>query len=128
MNSALIALCDAEKLVLLQRLDRFREWHSLDEKRYCLVCGNLITGREIQITGNNSDPLSLQAICPIPNCHSIPMDWVLPREEILDTLSTIRNGPMAYPPELRSRQSWTDPSSYSNWFTSQNRKPIAPRR
>jgi hypothetical protein len=42
-------LSDEEKLETLQRLDRFRQWHSLDEKRYCLVCGKIITGREIQV-------------------------------------------------------------------------------
>ncbi len=38
-------LSDEEKLEILQRLDRFRQWHFLDEKRYCLVCGEIITGR-----------------------------------------------------------------------------------
>jgi hypothetical protein len=28
----------------LQRLDQFREWRSLDEQRYYLSCGALITG------------------------------------------------------------------------------------
>jgi hypothetical protein len=42
-------LSDQEKLDVLQRLDQFRQWHSLDEKRYCLVCGEIITGREIQV-------------------------------------------------------------------------------
>jgi len=31
-----------EKLELLQRFDQFRQWGSLDEKRYCLVCGKII--------------------------------------------------------------------------------------
>ena len=43
-----IRLSDQEKLEALRRLDQFRQWHSLDEKRYCLVCGNLITGRQIK--------------------------------------------------------------------------------
>jgi hypothetical protein len=42
-----IELSEGEKLEILQRLDQFRLWYSLDEKRYCLVCGNIITGREI---------------------------------------------------------------------------------
>jgi hypothetical protein len=41
-------LSDEAKLDILQRLDQFRQWHSLDEKRYCLVCGEMITGREIK--------------------------------------------------------------------------------
>jgi len=42
-----IKLSDEEKLNILQRLDQFRQWHSLDEKRYCLVCSKIITGRQI---------------------------------------------------------------------------------
>jgi hypothetical protein len=44
-------LSDEAKLDILQRLDQFRQWHSLDEKRYCLVCGEMITGREIDVIG-----------------------------------------------------------------------------
>jgi hypothetical protein len=76
-------LSDEENLEALRRLDQFRQWHSLDEKRYCLVCGKLITGRQIQIAGGTrgTDPLRLS--CPTDGCSSIPMDWVLPTDEIL---------------------------------------------
>lgn len=78
-----IRLSDDEKLEVLQRLDQFRQWHSLDEERYCLVCGNLITGRQIQLAGGTrgNGPLALK--CPTRDCNSIPMDWVLPTNEIL---------------------------------------------
>jgi hypothetical protein len=46
-----IKLSDEEKLDILQRLDQFRQWHFLDEKRYCLVCGEIITGQEIRVIG-----------------------------------------------------------------------------
>jgi hypothetical protein len=56
-------LSNHEKLEVLQRLDQFRQWHSLEEKRYCLVCGKLITGQEVQVTdrtrGNGPQRLSL---------------------------------------------------------------------
>jgi len=76
-------LADDEKLEVLRRLDQFRQWHSLDEKRYCLVCGTLISGRQIQVDGGTrgTDPLRLS--CPTDGCNSIPMDWVLPTSEIL---------------------------------------------
>ena len=45
-----VSLPDAEKLDALRRLDQFREWQSLDDRRYCLVCGKIITGRQIQGT------------------------------------------------------------------------------
>ncbi len=37
-----IKLSDEDKLEILQRLDQFRQWRSLDEKRYCLVCGKMV--------------------------------------------------------------------------------------
>ena len=76
-------LSDDEKLEVLRRLDQFRQWHSLDEERYCLVCGKLITGRQIQVAGGilGNEPLRLS--CPTQGCNSIPMDWVLPTNEIL---------------------------------------------
>ncbi len=37
-----IKLSDGDKLEILQRLDQFRQWRSLDEKRYCLVCGKMV--------------------------------------------------------------------------------------
>ena len=78
-----VKLSGNEKLEALRLLDQFRAWHSLDEKRYCLVCGKLITGRQIQVAGvtHGNGPLELN--CPTEHCNSIPMDWVLPTDEIL---------------------------------------------
>jgi hypothetical protein len=81
--STAIALSDADKLDALCRLDQFRQWRSLDERRYCLVCGKIITGRQIQVAGGTDGPLRLS--CPTERCNSIPMDWVLPTDEILAT-------------------------------------------
>src|SRR5216117_2010407 len=79
-----IALSDIDKLEALRRLDQFRTWRSLDEKRYCLVCGKLITGERIQVTGGTRGNGPLRLNCPTERCHSIPMDWVLPTDEILN--------------------------------------------
>jgi hypothetical protein len=68
---------------VLCRLDQFRQWHSLEEKRYCLVCGTLISGRQIQVTGGTRGNGPLRLSCPTEQCNSIPMDWVLPTDEIL---------------------------------------------
>src|SRR5580765_8262919 len=83
MLSTAARLANDEKLEALCLLDQFRAWHSLDEKRYCLVCGKLITGRQIQLAGgtHGNGPLGLN--CPTKGCNSIPMDWVLPTDEIL---------------------------------------------
>ena len=65
-------LSDDEKLEALRRLDQFRQWHSLDEKRYCLVCGNLIAGGQIQVAGGTrgNGPLRLQLSYGTVQFHS----------------------------------------------------------
>ena len=82
-SSTPAGLADDEKLELLRRLDQFRRWQSLDEKRYCLVCGELISGRQIQVDGGTRGNGPLRLSCPTETCNSIPMDWVLPTSEIL---------------------------------------------
>lgn len=81
--SLALTLTDADKLEALGRLDQFRQWRSLDEKRYCLVCGKIITGRQIQVAGGTDGNGSLTLSCPTERCNSIPMDWVLPTDEII---------------------------------------------
>jgi hypothetical protein len=78
-----VKLSDNDQLEALRRLDQFRAWHSLDEKRYCLVCGRIITGRQIQVAGGTRGNGPLRLNCPTEQCNSIPMDWVLPTDEIL---------------------------------------------
>jgi hypothetical protein len=82
-----IELSAAEKLELLQRLDRYRKWRSLEEKRYCLACGRLIEGRDILIVGGTRGTGPLRLTCPTHGCHSIPMDWVIPTDEVLARVS-----------------------------------------
>jgi hypothetical protein len=86
-----IALSDIDKLDALRRLDQFREWRSLDEKRFCLVCGKIITGRQIQVAGGTRGNGAQRLSCPTERCNSIPMDWVLPTEEILAVAETVRS-------------------------------------
>src|SRR2546430_2078063 len=86
-----IELSDAEKLEILQRLDRYRKWHSLDEKRYCLACGHIIDGHEVLVVGGTRGTGSLRLICPTERCHAIPMDWVLPNDEILARISLLED-------------------------------------
>lgn len=78
-----IILSDADKLELLQRLDQFRKWNSLDDMRHCLCCSKIITGHEIRVIGGTRGTGPLRIICPTMGCHSIPMDWALPIGEVL---------------------------------------------
>lgn len=82
-----IVLSNQEKLELLQRLDRFRKWQSLSEKRYCLACGRIIDGHGIQVVGGTRGTGPLRLICPTERCHSIAMDWVLPTDQALGRLA-----------------------------------------
>ena len=72
-----------EKLQLLRRLDRYRKWQSLSDKRYCLGCEELITGEQIKVISETPEPDSLRLRCPTYGCESIPLDWVLPSDEML---------------------------------------------
>jgi hypothetical protein len=87
--SSPIRLSDADKLEALQRLDQFRQWRSLDEKRYCLACDKIITGRQIQVAGGTRGNGPLRLSCPTERCNSIPMDWALPTDEILANVATM---------------------------------------
>ena len=78
-----VTLSDADQLDALRRLDQFRQWPSLDEERYCLVCGKIITGRQIEVAGGTRGNGPLRLNCPTERCNSIPMDWVLPTDEII---------------------------------------------
>jgi len=70
------ALAPEEKLELLQRLDRFRPWHSTHQRRLCLGCGKIISGAAIQIIRSMLGLLRLR--CPTEDCTAGPMDWTEP--------------------------------------------------
>jgi hypothetical protein len=76
-----IKLSAEDKLNVLRQLDRWRSWNSLQDKRFCLVCGHLLSGREIEVIGGTREQGPLRLHCPTANCPSIPMDWVLPSDE-----------------------------------------------
>jgi hypothetical protein len=67
-----------EKLKLLQRLDRFRAWHTTNQRRLCLGCGKIISGSEIKITRSMLGLLRLR--CPTEDCTAGPMEWIEPDE------------------------------------------------
>jgi hypothetical protein len=97
-----------DKLDILQRLDRYRKWRSLDDKRYCLACGQLIEGHDIQVVGGTRGTGPLRLICPTQQCHSIPMDWVIPTDAVLERMSILEAE--KYPSRktnVRSREKFT---------------------
>jgi hypothetical protein len=84
-----IELSATEKLEILRRLDRYRKWQALDEKRYCLACGQIIDGHGLSVVGGTRGTGPLRVICPTRGCHSIPMDWVIPTDEVLARVSML---------------------------------------
>ena len=86
---AFVGLCDKEKLRVLQRLDQFREWHSLDDKRYCLVCGEMITGRKIRVIRNVLGKEPQRIACPTKDCDAVPMEWVQPTDDVLIKIAMV---------------------------------------
>ena len=82
-------LSDQEKLAILHRLDQFRHWHSLDEKRYCLVCGEIIAGRQLQVIMGTRGNRLLRVICPTKHCDATPIEWVWPTDHVLITIAMI---------------------------------------
>jgi hypothetical protein len=84
-----VKLSDQEKLNILQRLDQFRDWRSLDEKRYCLVCGEIITGRQINVIGPTRANGPLRVTCPTEHCNAMPMEWVQPTDDVLIRMAMV---------------------------------------
>jgi hypothetical protein len=82
-------LSDQEKLNILRRLDQFRHWRSLDEKRYCLVCGEIITGREINVIGATHANGALRVTCPTEHCNAMPVEWVQTTDDVLIRMAMV---------------------------------------
>ena len=74
------ALAPENKLKLLQRLDAFRAWRSLTQKRLCLGCGKIISGTQIKVTRELRGLGLLGLRCPSEGCKAGPMEWVEPDE------------------------------------------------
>lgn len=62
-----------EKLTALRKADIHRKWSSLDDRRVCIFCGRVITGRMIDIWQDKRGTCRLH--CPTPGCMSSPRDW-----------------------------------------------------
>jgi hypothetical protein len=63
----------AEKLLILREADPTRKWQSLDDRRVCILCERVITGRMIDVRRDGHG--SYHLFCPTPGCSSTPRDW-----------------------------------------------------
>src|SRR3984893_10633235 len=82
-------LSEDEKLRTLQRLDQFRKWSAVYDKRYQRCCGKIVDVRSIKIVGGSRGLGPLRVVCAPERCESIPMDWILPTDEILAMISIL---------------------------------------
>ena len=73
-----IRLAVEDKLAALRRIDEGRAWNSLDDRLYCTVCKNVISGRQIEVVGGTNGLRALRIKCSTPGCVSTPADWTSP--------------------------------------------------
>ena len=62
-----------EKLTALRESDTHRKWESLDDRRVCILCEKVITGRMIDIWQDGRGTYHLH--CPTMGCPGTPRDW-----------------------------------------------------
>ncbi len=67
-------LTSDKRLDILRAADVERRWSSLDDKRVCVVCNRVFSGRQVGIMGRSGAYL-LQ--CPTPGCPSLVSHWFL---------------------------------------------------
>jgi hypothetical protein len=75
-----VRLDAADRLILLRRLDRFRKWESLDDRRFCRCCHKFISGRQIEVIDATAEDGTLRIVCPTTDCPSNVEDWVYANE------------------------------------------------
>jgi hypothetical protein len=66
-----------ERLQALRRLDIFHPWESVDERRLCRRCREIINGRQIKIWSDRpgGEPAHLE--CPSKGCLAVPLEWIM---------------------------------------------------
>jgi hypothetical protein len=69
-----LRLTAEDRLAVLRMADSQRKWSSLDNRRLCLHCHRLMTGRQIEITRSRHGRYVLH--CPTTNCASNPSEWI----------------------------------------------------
>ncbi len=62
-----------ERLDILRAGDGLRKWQSLDDKRLCVICDRVFTGRQVEISRDERGRYLLQ--CPTDGCPSFVAHW-----------------------------------------------------
>lgn len=75
----------AQKLQLLRNSDGFREWHSLRDRRVCVLCERKFSGRQARVERASGGGLEVK--CPTRGCNSTPHEWVYPGNPLVSEAS-----------------------------------------
>lgn len=62
-----------EKLLALQESDSHRKWHSLSDRRVCILCGEVIDGHSIEVWQDSEG--TYRCSCPTAGCAGTIRDW-----------------------------------------------------
>ena len=82
IDSKNFPLSHEQKLFLLRRCDCWRKWTSLDDKRHCVLCDRIFSGRNVRITFDKTGRAT--AHCPTRGCTSTCREWLYPGDPLLD--------------------------------------------
>jgi hypothetical protein len=74
-----------DRLDILRRVDQERRWWSLDDKRICLVCERVFTGRQVDIEKHGNKYI---LHCPTTNCPSDHTRWLARGVPMAEATST----------------------------------------
>src|SRR4026209_1926376 len=77
MESKPLDLSVEERLHALRSLDIFHPWESVEEKRLCRRCGNIIAGQQVKIRGHGWGGQPTRLECPTEGCLGLPLEWIM---------------------------------------------------
>jgi hypothetical protein len=63
-----------DRLSVLRAEDRFRDWRSLDDERFCIICKRKFNGRQVEIHRIGNRKYELR--CPTEGCNSRTHLWI----------------------------------------------------
>jgi hypothetical protein len=68
-----VHLAPEQRLDLLRQADTIRKWNSLDDKRHCIMCQRVFTGRQVDIQRDQRGRYLFK--CPTEDCPSFIAHW-----------------------------------------------------
>jgi hypothetical protein len=76
-----LPLNDHKRLELLNANDSSHQWRSCDERRACVLCERVFTGREVRLHWFRRGVTQIQ--CATPGCAGGPPTWVHPENPLV---------------------------------------------